>query len=360
MITARVWLSAMCLVLSLTSPTGVAYAATARQEMPENAPRPMPVGVALSLLDVQGIRENINTLYATVEFRQTWQDPRLAFDPIRQGSERIVHTDREALRFLDEHWNPAIKLTNQVSTTGTPQIGVEIRPDGSVTRIDTINAGFYIRSDYSDFPFDWQAYPIDIASDRYNQDQLTLVHGAQQRTASVIAPSVHLAQWTLTGLAAERSNPIGWDGTRFDHVALKVIAKRNTTQYAPQLFLPYMFIMMAPLIVLVLKVDNVVQRATMLSSAALATIALQFTVAAGFPEVVLTDNIVSRMFWLGYAFLVTMLLLVITIYNPTLRLFRDPHVAEEMRKQLNWIPAAIFLVLLFGTVLSPILRQTFA
>jgi hypothetical protein len=334
--------------------------ATSIKEMPENAPRPMPVGVSLSILDVQGIKENLNTLYATVEFHQTWRDPRLAFDPIKLGAEEIVHTDTDAKQFLDTHWNPHIVLTNQISTTGTPEVGVEIRPDGTVSVITTVNAGFYIRSDYFDFPFDRQAFPIDIASDRYYRDLLTLSYGSGGKAASVIDRSVHLAQWTLTGLSPERSTRIGWDGTSFEHLTVKILATRNTLQYAPQIFLPYLFIMISPLIVLMLKVDSVVEKTTMLSGAALATIALQFTVAASFPEVVLTDNIVSRMFWLGYAFLLIMLILVITVYNHTIAWFKDPYVIAEIRAQLNWVPAMIFLVLLIGTILAPVLRHMFA
>jgi hypothetical protein len=66
------------------------------------------------------------------------------------------------------------------------------------------------------------------------------------------------------------------------------------------------------------------------------------------------------MFWLGYAFLLIMLLLVITVYNHTIAWFRDRYVIEEMRAQLNWVPAMIFLVLLIGTILAPVLRHTFA
>jgi hypothetical protein len=328
--------------------------------MPDNAPRPLPVAVSLSILDVQAIKENLNTMFATVELHQSWLDPRLAFDPIKQGSDRLVYTDREALSFLDQHWNPHIVITNLVSTTGTPELGVEVLPDGTVTEIRTINAGFYIRSDYSDFPFDRQSFPIDVASDRYNRGELALLFGSEEKAASAIDRSVHLAQWSLLGLAGERSIRTGWDGTSFEHLSINVLMKRKTLQYAPQIFLPYLFIMMAPLLVLVIKIDDVFQKATLLSGAALATIALQFSVAASFPEVVLTDNIVSRMFWLGYAFLVVMLLLIITVYNTTLNMFKDTHVIKELRFQLHWMPAVIFLVLLVGTILAPILRQTLA
>ena len=334
--------------------------ANAPTEMPENVQQPMPVGVSLAVLDVQGIKENISTLLATVELRQTWSDARLAFDPIKQGADRIIYTDKDAYKFLDEHWYPHIVMTNQISTTGAPVIGVEVHPDGSVVLISTITAGFYIRSEYSDFPFDRQAFPIDIASSRYNRSQLTLSHNSDEKARSVIEHSVHLAQWSLTGLTAERTTRIGWDGTSFEHLSIKILAKRNTLQYAPQIFLPFLFIMIAPLIVVVLKGENLLQKATMLSGAALATIALQFTIAASFPEVVLTDNVVSRMFWLGYVFLLIMLLFVVTIYNTAIKLFTTPHFVEEVCVQLGWIPALIFLVLLLGNVLSPVLRHIFS
>ncbi len=334
--------------------------ASSLTDIPDDSPRPMPVGVALSVLDVQGVKENLNTMLATVELRQTWQDPRLAFNPVAEGSDRVVYTEYAALKFLDTHWNPHITITNLISTTGTPLTGVEIRPDGLVTEIRTITAGFYIRSDYSDFPFDRQSFPIDIASDRYNRNQLTLVYGADEKAASVIDRSVHLAQWQLIGLRAVHAMRVGWDGTDFEHLSINVLTRRKTLQYAPQIFLPYLFIMMAPLILLINKMDNIVQQATMLSGAALATIALQFSVGASFPDVVLTDNIVSRMFWFAYAFFITMLLLVVTVYNPTVRLSKNRYVVEELRAQLNWMPAVAFLILLIGTILSPVLRQAFS
>ena len=353
----RRWLSRLLVLLPLLYAS--ASPASDLTQMPENAPRPLPVAISLSILDVQGIKENLNTLFATVELRQTWLDSRLAFDPIKQGLDRQIYTDQEAQSFLDQHWNPHIIITNLIGTTGTPEIGIEVRPDGTVTEIRTITAGFYIHSDYSDFPFDQQSFHIDIASDRYNRDALMLLYGSDEKAVSAIDRSVHLAQWTFLGVDGEHSTSIGWDGTSFEHLTINLQAKRKTLQYAPQIFLPYLFIMMAPLLVLVIKFEDVFQKATLLSGAALATIALQFSVAASFPEVVLTDNIVSRMFWLGYAFLVVMLLLIITVYNTTLN-FRDTHVIKELRVQFNWIPAALFLVLLIGTVLAPVLRQTFS
>lgn len=351
-----------CLLLFACLLAGMCTAnASDLHQMPKNTPRPMPVGVALSILDIQDIRENLNTMYATVELRLTWQDPRLAFDPIKQGSNRLEYADQDALRFLDAHWTPRIVMTNQISVTGTPAIGVEVLPDGTVIEVRTVNAGFYIRSDYSDFPFDRQAFPIDIASDRYNRDQLTLQYGAEEAAASTIGRSAQLAQWTLTGLEADHSAPIGWDGTSFEHLGIKLKATRNTLQYAPQIFLPYLFIMLGPVILLVVRADEaVLQKATMLSGATLATIALQFSVGASFPDAVLTDNIVSRMFWLGYAFLVTMLLLVITVHNTTIHLFKDPYVLKELRTHLNWMPVVAFTVLTAGNILAPLLRHAYS
>lgn len=351
------WSTTLLAILSLMC----AFVSSAADltRMPDNAPRPLPVAVSLSVLDIQGIKEDLNTMFATVELHQTWRDSRLAFDPIKQGADRLVYTDQDAISFLNQHWNPHIIITNLISTTGTPEMGVEVRPDGTVSAIRTLNAGFYIHTDYSDFPFDQQSFPIDIASDRYNRDQIALVFGSEERAASTVGRSVHLAQWSLLGLTGERSAAVGWDGASFEHLGINVLAKRKTLQYAPQIFLPYMFIMMAPLLVLVVKIEDAFQKATLLSGAALATIALQFSVAASFPEVVLTDNIVSRMFWLGYAFLAVMLLLIITVYNTTLH-FKDTHLIKELRIQLNWMPALIFLVLLVGTVLAPVLRQTFS
>jgi hypothetical protein len=339
---------------------GFTSAASDLTHMPEKTPQPLPVAVSLSILDIQGIRENLNIMAATIQLREIWQDPRLAFDPIREGVDRLIYANQDALLFLEQHWNPRLVIPNLTSTTGTPEVGIVVQPDGTVTEIRTLDGGFSIHSDYSDFPFDQQSFPIDIASDRYDRTKLILLYGADEKASSTISRTVHLAQWSLLGLAGDHYTSAGWDGASYEHLIIHLIVGRKTLQYAPQIFLPYLFIMLAPLLILVIRVDDVFQKATMLSGAALATIALQFSVGTSLPEVVLTDNIVSRMFWFAYGFLVVMLLLSITIYNTTLTLFKDRHLLEELRVQLNWIPAALFLVLLAGTIFAPMFRRKFS
>jgi hypothetical protein len=334
--------------------------APAAPEIPADAPQPLPVGVALSVLDIQGIRENLSTLFATVELRLTWHDSALAFDPLKLGADRLKLVDAEAKKFLDDHWNPQVGIVNLTSTTGAPLLGLQVQSDGTITVVRTIVGGFYARSDFSDFPFDRQAFAFDIASSKYNRDQLSLEFGPAERAESSIDPHVRQPQWKLDDLDAVRSDQRGWDGTSYEHLAIRLLAARNTGQYAPQIFLPYFFIMMAPIIVLVIRTDNLVQKATILSGASLAMLALQFSIATSFPEVVLTDNIISRMLYLGYGFLVTMVVLVITIFNTNLMLIRDPYLSEELRRQLHWVPAAAYLVILIGTILAPILRHSLA
>ncbi len=58
-------------------------------------------------------------------------------------------------------------------------------------------------------------------------------------------------------------------------------------------------------------------------------LAPQFSIAASFPEVVLTANIISRMLYLGYGFLVTMVVLVVTVFNTNLALIRDPYLSKR-------------------------------
>ena len=350
------WLHATLALVLLLWSTG----AGAVPQMPDDAPQPLPVGVALSVLDIQGIRENVSTLFATVELRLTWHDSALAFDPLKLGTERLKLVDAEAKKFLDDHWSPQVNIVNLTSTTGTPALGLQVQSDGTITVVRTIVGGFFARSDFSDFPFDRQAFAIDIASSKYNRDQLSLEFGPAERAASSIDPHVHQPQWTLDNLDSVRSDQRGWDGTSYEHLAIRLLATRNTGQYAPQIFLPYFFIMMAPVIVLVIRTDNLVQKATVLSGASLAMLALQFSIAASFPEVVLTDNIISRMLYLGYGFLVTMVLLVITVFNTNLPIIRDSFLSEELKRQLHWAPAAAYLVLLVGTVLAPIVRHALA
>src|SRR5262249_41592737 len=70
-------------------------------EFPSNVPKPLKIGVAIILNNINKINETTSNYEAIVDVRLRWRDPDLAFDTTEVGADRLEFGNEEATAKLN-------------------------------------------------------------------------------------------------------------------------------------------------------------------------------------------------------------------------------------------------------------------
>ena len=156
----RLTTKAMILVLTLVCCTLMAAAdsiAAPSSEpfllAPPKEAGPVVIRVSFELYDVNEINDGAETFEFTGVLTLKWHDPRQAFDPAVAGVNEKVFQGGYQFNELSTGWYPQVVLVNE-SGGLFQQSGVvlRVRPDGTSTLIQTLNATAEMDSGYEPIP----------------------------------------------------------------------------------------------------------------------------------------------------------------------------------------------------------------
>jgi hypothetical protein len=156
------------------------------------------VYVEAFLIDVDDISTADQSFDANVFLSFRWHDPRLKHDG-----------EGEVSRPVREVWNPRVQIVNQQKLWHTlPEI-VEISSNGDVVYRQRFWGSFSQPLELKDFPFDSQAFTIQLAAAGYTPDEVELV--ADPDAPGGRAERFSVPDWEVTNWKVEsgdyRSTP---------------------------------------------------------------------------------------------------------------------------------------------------------
>jgi len=150
-------------------------AATRGVDLPPNRSGPVPVQIDFFLLDVTAINDAAETFDASVYIDLKWQDPRMAFDAAKFGSDRALYPKEAADTQLASMWSPHIDVENLVGEPSTLDQCLTIHTDGTVEFEQRIAGTFSSAMKLSKFPFDEQKLAIRLESFMWTNDEMQFV-----------------------------------------------------------------------------------------------------------------------------------------------------------------------------------------
>lgn len=202
---SRGWIVALGLaaIASLASPAGVAGQARPTGEPPE--PSPLPISIGLYVADFPDLDEDEKTFEFEATLSLHWRDGRLAFDPAEEGAgERVWEGDYQFAEVFPGWW-PQLVLRNQAGPYERQSVTLRVRPDGSVSYEERIQAVAEATLDLHAVPFDRQVYEIVFALAGFGSERVRLVPDPDR---SGRAERMTLIQWEVGELA--------WEEREFD------------------------------------------------------------------------------------------------------------------------------------------------
>ena len=314
---------------------------------PSNIQLPIRISTAIIFEDISSIDERLEQFTAGIKLRLNWNDPRLAFDRLRIGTDRIEFGNESARRKLETIWTPKIKVDNLVGDPTREEPGLFIFSDGSVIYTQRLQGVFDTKFDLSRFPFDIQKLEIVLTSPEYSVGQVLLVHKDVDRAFSGVQQGVGLPNWlfhwSFSDLNFIASQFRGWNEGIFSQITAQVTAKRSAIQYLPSLFIPLFVILFLPLLALWIDTD-LSERINWILTGLFSLIALYFSTVLQYPALDV-GSAINQLFWVGYVLQWSVLLIILIFFNKDIayKLF-DRYVIDEFIAFLLWgVPVTLLV-----------------
>ncbi|MDP2903120.1 MAG: hypothetical protein Q8N96_08425 [Methylovulum sp.] len=349
----RLLVSLVLLWLSI----GMLYADEIR--MPENAPRPIKIGVAVFVNSITKVNDQANTFEGSLDLQLRWKNTDLAFDPRERGTNRMEYNRDAAIKKLASIWTPGLSLANAAMQNIEIEKGLFIYADGTVVLILRVNGVFGTKYRLEAFPFDTQALTVRIVSEKYNTNQITLTQDQRDINDSGLSKAVRLSAWQPKRLAFAESRTRGWNGQYFPEMQAQIMLARLPSIHLLAILMPFFLVMLIPTIGTLYTKLDLEKRLGFWSASILALVALSFTYTARYPMLP-SHSIIVQLIVIGSGYQTIMILLTVTLFNPqnTDRWFSNKFIVPEMTNYLRWaIPLALIGLVLTRIMLTSLIME---
>lgn len=101
---------------------------------------PVEVTVSFELRDINHIDDEAETVEFTGVLKLSWDDPRLAFDPVIEGTEEKIYQGNYQFNEVFTGWFPQLILVNESGLYEKHGVLLRVRSDGSLSLFETVDA----------------------------------------------------------------------------------------------------------------------------------------------------------------------------------------------------------------------------
>jgi gamma-aminobutyric acid receptor subunit beta len=247
-------------------------------DRPASANGPTQVSVGIWIVDVSNIDSAQQNFTADIAVVLQWKDARLA------------HTGTGLAHYaLDQIWTPRVAIANETSSVSHKfPDSVEVEPDGTVIYRQRYVGSFTQSLRLQSFPFDRQAFHIQLVAIRYRPNELLFVpdenwirDGLQQ--AAGIAPSITLPDWTVEKWDAKARVYALTPGMQYSGYVFEFTASRNVSHYILKVILPLVLIVIMSWAVFWIDPINASSQVSIAMTSMLTLIAYRFAVDSQLP-----------------------------------------------------------------------------
>jgi hypothetical protein len=212
---------------------------------PPKEARPVVVRVRFEVQDIDEIDDRAETFEFTGVLVLTWRDPRQAFDPAVAGVDEKIFQGNYQFDEVATGWYPQVVLVNASGLYEANGVLLRVRPDGTSTLIQTLNASAEVELNMVRFPFDGHRLEAIFEVLGFDRDEVVLQ--AESDAANSFAGKLRVPQWGIKGAGVSvRDRSASYAGRRGVASAFVVgIDVQRRSFYASRLVI-------LPLIVIVL------------------------------------------------------------------------------------------------------------
>lgn len=215
---------------------------------------PVEVSATLYINKIYNI-DSVNETYQIDGYMYySWIDERVVFNAEDSLVESMIYENERAKELMkSDFWIPAFELINVQGSKEDPNIRIEIHRDHKIEYVERFFDTFSTDMDYQKFPFDSQAFKVEIEAFSYDQSQLIFKNSEIYPKLDNENPSEIISEdWKITKLKDTittnsfefSNNDVGAQKT-YSRVIFRVEAERIYGYYLWQVLFPLMIIILA-------------------------------------------------------------------------------------------------------------------
>lgn len=145
---------------------------------------PVSVRASFQFHDINEINDEKETFEFTGVLTLRWRDPRQVFDPVAVGVDEKVYQGAYRFNEVFTGWFPHVPLVNESGLYEKHGVVLRVKPDGTLTLVETINAAAKAEFDMRRFPFDEHRLEAVFEVLGFDQDEVAL-EGEPENFSSV-------------------------------------------------------------------------------------------------------------------------------------------------------------------------------
>lgn len=167
---------------------------------------PVVVLASFALRDVADIDDSAETFQFSGVLRLTWRDPRQAFDPAEAGVAEKLYQGDFQFNEIAPSWYPQVVLANESGLYESHGVLLRVRPDGTQTLLQSINAIAESDLELRRMPFDAQTLRADFEALGMHAGEIRFE--VESDGAEFDESEIHIPQWDLhRALLSARPRP---------------------------------------------------------------------------------------------------------------------------------------------------------
>jgi len=161
---------------------------------------PVVVRASFQLLSISKIEDEAEEVAFSGVLTLQWQDARQAFDPAEEGTAERVFSGAFQFNESSPGWYPQVTLANGSGQYDSKAVLLRVKPDGTSTLSEKLEAVAKVDIDMRRLPFDRQRLVLVFRV--FGFDANEVVFHAGSNSASADGSVTNLPQWTLEGVEA--------------------------------------------------------------------------------------------------------------------------------------------------------------
>ena len=206
---------------------------------------PVIVTASFELRDINDINDEAETFEFTGVLKLSWHDPRQAFDPAAEGIEEKMYMGSFQFNEIFTGWFPQVVLVNESGLYEKHGVLLRVRPDGSLTLLETVDAAAKVDLNLQRYPFDRQRLEaiFEVLGFDSNEVVLRVEPGSNDGVLN-FDQLFQMPQWYLTGInssiGTRNNTPIAGNGTATSTFVVSMDLQRRSFFILRLVVLPLM------------------------------------------------------------------------------------------------------------------------
>ncbi|MGO9453991.1 MAG: hypothetical protein ACLQDV_23505 [Candidatus Binataceae bacterium] len=202
-----------------------------------NGQEPIHIRVGLYILNLVALDEVQQTFTLTAYLTETWNDPRLAFNP--KAGEPATHFYRK-----QDIWFPILQFDNSATAPAVIGYVMSGKPDGTVRRVEKVDLRLSTIMLLRAFPFDSQTLEVFVHPFTGQVSRMVL-DADPESTGLSDAPYAALPLWDTSQVTYRSVSGVVEQGYRVrSHIVFDLHVVRHSEYYIFRIFVP-LFLMVA-------------------------------------------------------------------------------------------------------------------